>query len=44
MVLINISFKWSVADSTGARIRYLEAYSLDRQTNEVKTIKLIDDE
>ncbi|XP_052680351.1 EGF-like domain-containing protein 2 [Crassostrea angulata] len=31
-------------DTTGARIRYLEAYSLDRQTNEVKSIKLIEDE
>lgn len=31
-------------DANGARIRYLEAYSLDRQTNEVKSIKLIEDE
>ncbi|XP_061167076.1 EGF-like domain-containing protein 2 [Saccostrea echinata] len=31
-------------DTQGARIRYLEAYSIDRQTNEVKSIKLIEDE
>ncbi|XP_048779898.1 EGF-like domain-containing protein 2 [Ostrea edulis] len=31
-------------EATGARVRYLEAYSLDRQTNQVKSIKLIEDE
>ncbi|XP_022301506.1 EGF-like domain-containing protein 2 [Crassostrea virginica] len=33
-----------IPNANGARIRYLEAYSLDRQTNEVKSIKLIEDE